>query len=490
MVSPGVAAPLQQRGVSGPQPSPRSPQDDTLEPGWAQDEGEVRNLNHLAPERPGRQPPLRIRLIGGFAVEQRGRELSPAEVGSRKARTALKVLAAHRGRIVPIDSLVETLWGDRPPADAPANVATLVSRLRATFGAGVIEGTRAGYRLATGRSVVVDLDEAGGLVAEAEARLASGQPALAVVAAEAALSALGPGTVLDDEPDADRAGEAAREAERLLRRGRAALWRAASALGDHRRALAVAADAVAADPLDEEAHRSVMRAYHRLGEPGEALAAYERLRTVLVEELGADPGAETERLYLAVLQGQPVEDEEARAAPPLAPAVSAALVGRDQELEALIEIWASTVRGSTGCVVLSGEAGIGKTALAGELAQQAESAGGLVLEARCYEAERSLFLQPVLEAVRAAAARVHPERLRDAAGEWAGALGALVPELTRVLPPVAYQPASAELERRRAFEAVRLPRRRGPPDTASRRRGRPPPGRGLDRRAAPLPPAT
>ena len=120
------------------------------------------------------QPRLRVRLLGTFAVERDGVALPAAEVGSRKARTVLKILAGHRGRTVSMHSLVASLWGDASPADAAANVATLVSRLRAALGAGVIDGSRAGYRLLTGSSVVVDLDEAAGLVAEADARLGQG----------------------------------------------------------------------------------------------------------------------------------------------------------------------------------------------------------------------------------------------------------------------------------------------------------------------------
>lgn len=406
--------------------------------------------------RDATHPALRIRLLGGFGVERAGRELAPREVGSRKARTVLKVLAARRGRMVPMDSLVEALWRDRPPTDAPGNVATLVSRLRAALGVNVIEGTRAGYRLVTGSAVVVDLDEAAALVAEAEARFASGQPALVIVAVDAALAALGAGRILEEEPDADWAGETGREAERLLRRARAAGWRAASAVGDHRRALDLAADAAAADPLDEEAHRVVMRAHHRLGEPGAALAAYERLRTLLVDELGAAPGPDTERLYLAVLRDEPIlDDETGKTVPRGAGAASpGALVGRAQELQTVMERWVAAVRGTTSCVLMTGEAGIGKTTLATEIARQAEASGALVLEARCYEAERSLFLQPVLEIVRAALARAHPARLRDTAAEWAGPLGAVVPELRRLLPTVDYRPAAAELERRRMFEAI------------------------------------
>jgi DNA-binding SARP family transcriptional activator/tetratricopeptide (TPR) repeat protein len=399
------------------------------------------------------QARLRITLLGSFAVERDGAALPVAEVGSRKARTVLKILAAHRGRTASMDSLVTSLWGDAPPADAAANVATLVSRLRASLGAGVIDGSRVGYRLVTGSSVVVDLDEAAALVAEADARLGSGQPALATVAANAAVALLGPGTVLEDEPDADVGGEAGREAERLSRWARSACWRAAAAVGDHRRALAVATDATVADPLDEEAHRAIMLAYHRLGEPGEALAAYERLRTVLIEELGADAGPETQRVYRAVLRGEPVE-AETPSAQQTVKAGEASLVGRADEVEQMVGAWAAATRGATTCVLVCGEAGIGKTTLAGELVRQAQAGGAMVLTARCYEAERSLFLQPVLDLVRAATAAVDPDHLREAAGDWAGPLGALVPEMNRLLRPTGYQPALPELERRRTFEAV------------------------------------
>lgn len=75
-------------------------------------------------------------------------------------------------------------------------------------------------------------------------------------------------------------------------------------------------------------------------------------------------------------------------------------------------------------------------------------------EARCYEAERSLFLQPLAEAVRMLALALPPERLADAAGEAAGTLAELVPDLGRILRPSPYERAVAELEYRRSLEAV------------------------------------
>ena len=113
------------------------------------------------------------------------------------------------------------------------------------------------------------------------------------------------------------------------------------------------------DPLDEEAHRAVILAHHRLGEPGAALEAYERVRTVLVEELGADPAAETQALYLAVLRGEPVID--VGGARPAADGPRRGLVGRDEELAALGRCWDGAARGAACCVLVTGESGIGKT---------------------------------------------------------------------------------------------------------------------------------
>ena len=204
-----------------------------------------------------------------------------------------------------MDTIIEGLRSDDPPARAVENVATLVSRLRTTLGSDVIDGGRAGYRLVIPPGCTVDADDAIRLVEEAEARLDAGHPALAATAASQALGVLGAGAPLEDETaGGEWLDELRRELERWVRRARVVGWRASAGIGEHRRALALAEQAVAADPLDEEAHRAVITAYHRLGESGEALAAFERVRTVLVEELGADPSAETQALYLAVLRSE------------------------------------------------------------------------------------------------------------------------------------------------------------------------------------------
>lgn len=402
--------------------------------------------------RSGAVRPSRFRLLGRFVVESEGRPLPDAELGNRKARLLLKLLTARHGRHVSMDTIIEALWADAAPTKAVGNVATLVSRLRTTMGSDVIEGGRSGYRLVVPTGCAIDIDDVDRLVDEAEGRLDAGQPALAATAAAQALELLGAGAPLEDETaEGDWLEELRWEQQRLVRRARVAGWRASAGVGEHRHALAIAEQAVAADPLDEEAHRAVIVAYHRLGEPGEALAAYERLRTVLVEELGADPGAETEALYLAVLRGEPPPHDTVAERPA---GIQSGLVGRDDELAALVHCWDEASRGTSSCVLVVGEAGIGKTRLINELVGEVRATGASAVEARCYESEASLFLQPVVEALRELVVTLPPELVRDAAGAQAGVLTTLVPELARLVGPVAHERATPEMERRRTFEAV------------------------------------
>jgi DNA-binding SARP family transcriptional activator len=104
--------------------------------------------------------PVELRLAGPFSVVRDGIELPEGEVGSRKSRTLLKLLAVERPSLVPLDRIVEVLWDGEPPAAAEQNVASLVSRLRGVLGSGVIQGGRPGYRLGGLPAVSVDLDAA------------------------------------------------------------------------------------------------------------------------------------------------------------------------------------------------------------------------------------------------------------------------------------------------------------------------------------------
>lgn len=245
-----------------------------------------------------------LRLIGTFAVYRSGQQLQATQVGSRKARVLLALLAVEHGCLVPVDRVAEVLWGDTWPSRPAENAATLVSRVRSTLGPDVVVGGRGGYRL--GGSVGVDLWAGGGLIAAAEADLARGEPAPARLAAERATALFGNATVLTDESGALWAEPARAAHQQLLRRTRLALAEAALRMGDVQGAQTAAEAAATADPFDEGAHRALMRAYEAAGEPAWALALYERLRATLSEEFGIDPSSATRSLHLTILRNATV----------------------------------------------------------------------------------------------------------------------------------------------------------------------------------------
>jgi predicted ATPase len=121
----------------------------------------------------------------------------------------------------------------------------------------------------------------------------------------------------------------------------------------------------------------------------------------------------------------------------------------------LREAWTMAVGGQPGLVTIVGEAGIGKTALAEFLAAEAAADGGTVLWTRCYETERSLFLQPVVEAIAPVVASASESTLRQLLGEHAAAAAGLLPEVAAILGPPPSWRGSLDMERRRAFEAIR-----------------------------------
>ena len=395
---------------------------------------------------------LRVRLLGRFQLVRGGSE--PLQLPAGKATTVAQLLVVRRGSFVSVDSIVDVLWGDGAPPGAAQNVASLVSRLRRPLGPDRISGGRKGYRFEPA-GCEVDIDVAERLVDEAGAQLRARRPALAASAAAQARSLLEAGAFLEDEPFAPWAEEGRRHAERLVRQARRASWTAALAVGDNAAAREVAARAVEANPLDEEAHRAGIEALYRNGEPGAALAAYERLRTTLVEELGSDPSPQSEALYLAILRMEPLPDAAGPSAPaPPAPAPATELVGREPELEALAGRWSAAAGGAAGLCVVAGAAGAGKTTVAAEVARRAQATGAALLWSACHEAERSLFLQPLLEALRSFLGGMAPERVRTVVGEWAGTVTQLMPELGRVLDVRQYDRAAPEIEHRRSLEAV------------------------------------
>lgn len=356
---------------------------------------------------------LRIRLFGGLEVEG----IAAKDLGSRKARTLVEVLALARGAVVPAERIADALWPADPPARPTEQIGVLVSRLRAVLGSERFIRTDAGWSLAVDW---LDADELETRVDEAAARMAAGSPAAALAVARAALE-LVRGDLVADEPDApwaeaDRAGAA-----RAVARARVIIAEAALATGHPPDAAAAAERALDHDPYDEQALRVLMRAHAAAGRPASALAAYARVRERLVEDLGVSPVEETEALHTAILLGRidTPGGAERRAAR------SRRVVGRDRELAALDRALASAVAGQSNLVVVEGEAGIGKTALVDEWTERV-SARALVLAGRCDELGRDLPLQPILDGVAVQLRRLPEPDAAAVLGDSAEVLGPLL----------------------------------------------------------------
>jgi DNA-binding SARP family transcriptional activator len=236
-----------------------------------------------------------VDVVGTLAVRLAGRPVALKDVGSRKARTLLALLAVSAYRPVPMEALVAAVWRNAPPRRPEQDAATLVSRLRAVLGRAAVEGDRSAYRL--GRNVRVDLRAAAAALEPAGA----GRP-LTLAAARGVEMALDAGEVLADLIDADWAEPARVARADLLHRARLTVADAALRAGAPALAGAAAEAALRCDPLDEAACRLAMRAHLASGEPARALGAYARLAAVLADDLGVDPAPQTRALHLAALR--------------------------------------------------------------------------------------------------------------------------------------------------------------------------------------------
>ncbi|HMD26208.1 MAG TPA: helix-turn-helix domain-containing protein, partial [Streptosporangiaceae bacterium] len=126
---------------------------------------------------------LALRVLSDFSVDG----VESQALGSRKGRLALCVLALAEGQVVPADVLVDTLWGDAPPAQPEDQLAVLVSRLRSVLGRDRIQHRDRGYLLVCDW---LDASELAALTEEMDRRRDTGNVLGAAAAARVALSLL------------------------------------------------------------------------------------------------------------------------------------------------------------------------------------------------------------------------------------------------------------------------------------------------------------
>ncbi|MEV6877063.1 BTAD domain-containing putative transcriptional regulator [Amycolatopsis sp. NPDC051128] len=318
---------------------------------------------------------MEFHVLGQVEVAVAGRAIG---LGGPKPRTLLALLAVNAGHVVPLEQVIDTIWGEEPPDQARAAVYTYVSTLRRALAEGgdpdVIARSGGGYRLA------VDLEQVDlhvftrNLSAGRRAR-AAGEPGRAIALIRQALAAWR-GTALSGTQGRWAENERARLEELRV----AALEDRVDVeleTGEGESLIPELTSAVAAHPLRERLRAQLMLALHQSGRRADALACYQDGRKTLLGELGLEPGPVLHAAHERVLRdehatpaGPPRRAEGRHApAPSQLPFDIADFTGRAREVAELTRRLSEEVTGSRLCAVY-GKPGSGKSTFAAHVAHR------------------------------------------------------------------------------------------------------------------------
>jgi DNA-binding SARP family transcriptional activator/DNA-binding beta-propeller fold protein YncE len=255
---------------------------------------------------------VEFRILGPLAAVA---ESGPVGLGPHKQRALLGILLLHPNEVVSVSTLIEAIWGGRPPPSASKLVQVYVSQLRRVLelaGAGGVLNTRPPGYVVTVAPDELDAERFTTLLAKARDRARMGPPAEAAALYDAAL-ALWQGPVLADiKLEASVVGIAGRLRELRL----AALSERADcelARGRHAQLVPELEQRAGEHPLHERFWAQLMLALYRSGRQSDALATYQRARRVLAEEVGLAPSSELQQLERAILAHEPSLELEAQA---------------------------------------------------------------------------------------------------------------------------------------------------------------------------------
>ena len=242
-----------------------------------------------------------FRLLGPLEAVEGG---APVSLPVGKPRALLARLLLDAGRVIPAETLVDSLWGDRPPVSARKLLQVHVSQLRKALGPEAIETRRPGYAVRV---------EPGGLdLTRFEALMDAARDTPDAARRSELLGealSLWRGDALVEFGSEPFAGGASR---RLAELRLAALEQRIDAeleLGHHQRLVGELETLVDEEPLRERPRRQLMLALYRSGRQADALARYREGRRVLVAELGIEPTPSLQDLERAILRRDPELDE-------------------------------------------------------------------------------------------------------------------------------------------------------------------------------------
>lgn len=245
------------------------------------------------------------------------RELTPL---APKLREVLALLLLRHNQIVPMNALIDELWGENPPRSAQSTLQTYVYKLRKIFHAasGAVDGFTlitkpAGYRVAIAPESI-DAYRFEQLVKHGHSAAEDGDPRQAARSLAEAL-ALWRGPALADVDTGELLSAYVTGLNENRVRALELRIQADMRLGRHRELISELRELTSGFPLHEGFHAQLMLALHRAGRRPEALEVYQSVRAKLIDELGIEPGLglrEIQQMILAdtpppQLQAQPDE---------------------------------------------------------------------------------------------------------------------------------------------------------------------------------------
>ena len=295
-------------------------------------------------------------MLGSFELRTDDGVL--ANVPGARLRGLLIALALEPGQAVPKATLIDWIWGERPPSEAANALQRLVSRLRKALPEGLVEGQTDGYRLRVEPDAVnaVRFERLVGQARNDE------DPRRVRLLREAL--ALWRGAAMQDVGLQDSAAfdAAVTRLEGLRLTAMEDRFDAEVSLGHGAELVTELTDLVAAHPLRERLVAALMRALVAAGRDTEALLVYQRTREALADALGVNPSPELSALHVALLRGELGRREETRKTNLRAELTS--FVGRDADVAVVRELIAEHR-----LTTVIGPGGSGKTRLATETAR-------------------------------------------------------------------------------------------------------------------------
>jgi predicted ATPase len=393
-------------------------------------------------------PTLHIRLLGDFSLLYGDQQVT--SLNTTRLQSLLTYLVLHRDVPQRRQHLAFLFWPDATEAQARNNLRQLVHQLRQAFPAVEqflhVDTSMLYWRLDTPFSLDVAAFEQALHLVDTAARQ-NDQQTLRAALEQA--DRLYRGELLPscyDEwilPERERLRQYHLQAlEQLLR-----LF---EVQGDTVTAIRYAQRLLVLDPLSEDLYRRLMRLFALNNDRASALHVYHTCVTTLQREMGVDPDPATREAYERLMQ-QETPVIQAIVHQPL-PATTPTLIGRKHEWEHLHDAWHRATDGGPHFVLVTGEAGVGKSRLAEEFLLWASQQGAATAKTRSYAAEGQLSLAPVTEWLRSEGLRALLRQLDEV---WLTEVVRLLPELLAEQSALPHYESVTEYgQRQRFFEAL------------------------------------